>query len=131
MPDNRNPLIYGAFPVCRNYTVRAQLRHDRATMRRGRKNSLHHARSQQRRLYAERLHALDQPDAAGSSADRRQRHAQDAGALKNAKNNARLQSKKQSGVGISNKKILRYRQKINVFKARTRCGKLKRKYTIR
>lgn len=57
--------------------------------------------------------------------------AQDAGALKNAKNNARLQSKKQSGVGISNKKILRYRQKINVFKARTRCGKLKRKYTIR
>ena len=90
-----------------------------------------HARSQQRRLYAERLHALDQPDAAGSSADRRQRHAQDAGALKNAKNNARLQSKKQSGVGISNKKILRYRQKINVFKARTRCGKLKRKYTIR
>ena len=26
MPDNRKPLIYGAFPVCRNYTVRAQLR---------------------------------------------------------------------------------------------------------
>ena len=25
MPDNRKPLIYGAFPVCRNYTVRAQL----------------------------------------------------------------------------------------------------------
>ncbi len=23
MPDNRKPLIYGAFPVCRNYTVRA------------------------------------------------------------------------------------------------------------
>ena len=26
MPNNRKPLIYGAFPVCRNYTVRAQLR---------------------------------------------------------------------------------------------------------
>lgn len=26
MPDNRKPLIYGAFPVCRNYTVRAFLR---------------------------------------------------------------------------------------------------------
>ena len=27
MPDNRKPLIYGAFPVCRNYTVRAYLCH--------------------------------------------------------------------------------------------------------
>ena len=26
MPDNRKPLIYGAFSVCRNYTVRAHLR---------------------------------------------------------------------------------------------------------
>ena len=26
MSDNRKPLIYGAFPVCRNYTVRALLR---------------------------------------------------------------------------------------------------------
>ena len=26
MPDNRKSLIYGAFPVCRNYTVRALLR---------------------------------------------------------------------------------------------------------
>ena len=26
MPDNRKTLIYGAFPVCRNYTVRAFLR---------------------------------------------------------------------------------------------------------
>ena len=25
MPDNRKPLKYGAFPVCRNYTVRALL----------------------------------------------------------------------------------------------------------
>ncbi len=26
MPDNRKPLKYGAFPVCRNYTVRAYIR---------------------------------------------------------------------------------------------------------
>jgi len=25
LPDNRKPLIYGAFPVCRNYTVRAYI----------------------------------------------------------------------------------------------------------
>ena len=25
MPDNRKPLKYGAFPVCRNYTVRAMM----------------------------------------------------------------------------------------------------------
>ena len=34
MPDNRKPLIYGAFPVCRNYTVRAQLRQLAAGQRR-------------------------------------------------------------------------------------------------
>ena len=93
MPDNRKPLIYGAFPVCRNYTVRAQLRHDRAAMRRGRKNRLHDARSQQRRLYAERLHALDQPNAAGSSANRRKRDVKDARALKTAKIESRLPEK--------------------------------------
>ena len=38
MPDNRKPLIYGAFPVCRNYTVRAHLRNDGAAKRRGCKN---------------------------------------------------------------------------------------------
>ena len=62
-------------------------------MRRGRKNSLHHARSQQRGIYAERLHTLDQPNAAGSCTDRRQRHAQDAGTLKTAENDIRLQEK--------------------------------------
>ena len=34
MPDNRKPLIYGAFPVCRNYTVRAQLRQPSSGKRR-------------------------------------------------------------------------------------------------
>ena len=62
-------------------------------MRRGRKNSLHHARSQQRGLHAERLHALDQPNAAGSGANCRKGHAKDARALKTAKTNSRLPEK--------------------------------------
>ena len=33
MPDNRKPLIYGAFPVCRNYTVRAYLRRQQSAGR--------------------------------------------------------------------------------------------------
>ena len=67
-------------------------------MRRGRKNSLHHARSQQRGIYTERLHALDQPNAAGSCTDRRQRHAQDAGALKKREEQCPAAKKKQPGV---------------------------------
>ena len=35
MPDNRKPLQYGAFPVCRYYTVRAQLRHKASGTGRG------------------------------------------------------------------------------------------------
>ena len=45
MPDNRKPLIYGAFPVCRNYTVRAHLRDDGPAERRGCKNGVLDARS--------------------------------------------------------------------------------------
>ena len=45
MPDNRKPLIYGAFPVCRNYTVRAHLRHHGTPERRGRENGVLDARS--------------------------------------------------------------------------------------
>ena len=40
MPDNRKPLIYGAFPVCRNYTVRAHLRDHGTAKRCGRKNGV-------------------------------------------------------------------------------------------
>ena len=74
-------------------------------MRRGRKNSLHDARSQQRRLYAERLHALDQPDAAGSCPDCRQRHAQDAGALKKREEQCPAAKKKQPGVAVISRSI--------------------------
>ena len=45
MPDSRKPLIYGAFPVCRNYTVRAHLRNHGAAKRRGRENGVLDART--------------------------------------------------------------------------------------
>ena len=55
MPDNRKPLIYGAFPVCRNYTVRAHLRHHGPAKRRGRENRVLDAGSLLRRLHAGHL----------------------------------------------------------------------------
>ena len=60
MPDNRKPLIYGAFPVCRNYTVRAHIRHDGDLQRRGCKNPVQHAGPLQRRLHSGHLHAHHQ-----------------------------------------------------------------------
>ena len=63
MPDNRKPLIYGAFPVCRNYTVRAHIRDLGTTKRRGRKDRVQHARSLRRRLHAPHLHARHASDA--------------------------------------------------------------------
>ena len=55
MPDNRKPLIYGAFPVCRNYTVRAHFRDDGAPKRRGCKNGVLHAGPLLRGLHAGHL----------------------------------------------------------------------------
>ena len=43
MPDNRKPLIYGAFPVCRNYTVRAYLRHTGTAKWRGHQDGVRYA----------------------------------------------------------------------------------------
>ena len=51
MPDNRKPLIYGAFPVCRNYTVRAHLRYPGPAKRGGRENCLFHSGPLQRRFH--------------------------------------------------------------------------------
>ena len=59
MPDNRKPLIYGAFPVCRNYTVRAHLRHHGAAKRRGCKNRVLDAWSLLRRLHVGHLRPCD------------------------------------------------------------------------
>ena len=55
MPDNRKPLIYGAFPVCRNYTVRAYLRYHGATEWRRRKNRILYAGPLLGRLHAGHL----------------------------------------------------------------------------
>ena len=55
LPDNRKPLIYGAFPVCRNYTVRAHIRNHGTPERRGRENRQQYARSLLSRLHAGHL----------------------------------------------------------------------------
>ena len=59
MPDNRKPLIYGAFPVCRNYTVRAHIRDVIVEKRRGRADAFRNAGSLQRRIHAQHLRSLD------------------------------------------------------------------------
>ena len=66
MPDNRKPLIYGAFPVCRNYTVRAHLRHYGPPERCRRKNGFINARSLLSRLHAGHLRPCDHRCAAES-----------------------------------------------------------------
>ena len=59
MPDNRKPLIYGAFPVCRNYTVRAHVRDVIAKKRRGCADAFRNAGTFQRRIHPQHLCPLD------------------------------------------------------------------------
>ena len=74
MPDNRKPLIYGAFPVCRNYTVRAYVR-DLGTAKRCRcQNSILDAGSLRRRLYAPHLHPRHKADTAKGRGENGQLH---------------------------------------------------------
>ena len=56
MPDNRKPLIYGDFPVCRNYTVRAHICYVSPTKRRGRQNRQQHAGPLRCRIHLANLH---------------------------------------------------------------------------
>ena len=56
MPDNRKPLIYGAFPVCRNYTVRAHICNPGFAERCGHQNGLWDARSLLRWIHARHVH---------------------------------------------------------------------------
>ena len=56
MPDNRKPLIYGAFPVCRNYTVRAHLRYHGPAERCGCENCVLHAGPLRRWFHPADLH---------------------------------------------------------------------------
>ena len=74
MPDNRKPLIYGAFPVCRNYTVRAHIRNDGNLQRRGCENPVQYAGSFQRRVYTGHLYAHHQRYAARRSGENRRLH---------------------------------------------------------
>ena len=63
LPRNLKPLIYGAFPVCRNYTVRAYVRDLGAAKRRGRENGIKYARPFRRGIYASHLHSCHTADA--------------------------------------------------------------------
>ena len=74
MPDNRKPLIYGAFPVCRNYTVRAHLRNDGNFQRRGCENPVQYAGPFQRRVCAGHLYAYHQRYAARRGGEDRRLH---------------------------------------------------------
>ena len=56
---NLQPLIYGAFPVCRNYTVRAHIRDLIAEKRRGCADAVGNARPLQRGVHAQHLRPLD------------------------------------------------------------------------
>lgn len=65
MPDNRKPLIYGAFPVCRNYTVRAQLRSCFHQKWGRHQNRAGKPRPRHSGVYAGRLRPRNKPDEEG------------------------------------------------------------------
>ena len=67
MPDNRKPLIYGAFPVCRNYTVRAHLRHHSPPERRRCKDGVLHAGALRCRVHPPHLHPRNKAKAGRGS----------------------------------------------------------------
>ena len=74
MPDNRKPLIYGAFPVCRNYTVRAHFRHDGNLQRCGCEDPVQYVGPLQRRVHTGHLYAHHQRYAAGRGGEDRRLH---------------------------------------------------------
>ena len=76
MPDNRKPLIYGAFPVCRNYTVRAHVRNVIAEKRRGRADAVGNAGTFQCGIHAQHLCSLDTGDETERSGRDRKHHPQ-------------------------------------------------------
>ena len=84
MPDNRKPLIYGAFPVCRNYTVRAYLRHAVAKKRGRRENAVWRAGPLLGWVHPEHLHPRHGADETGRSGHHRRGH-QPADAVNMAK----------------------------------------------
>ena len=63
LAGNLQPLIYGAFPVWRNCTVRAHICNLGAVKWRRRENRIQYARPLRRRLYTENLYPCHAPDA--------------------------------------------------------------------
>ena len=63
LAGNLHPLIYGAFPVWRNCTVRAHICNLGASEWRKRKNGVEYARTFRCRLHAPHLHPCHAPDA--------------------------------------------------------------------
>ena len=55
--------MYGAFPVCRNYTVRAHIRNVGTPEWRGRENGIQYAWTHRRGIHAKNLHPRHAPDA--------------------------------------------------------------------
>ena len=88
MPDNRKPLIYGAVPVCRNYTVRAHIRNLGSPERRRRENSIQYARPLRRGIHPENLHPRHTPDAGKRSRKDGQFHG--AGHVKKQRASGRI-----------------------------------------
>ena len=84
MPDNRKPLIYGAFPVCRNYTVRAHLCHAVPEKRGGRENAVRCLGSLLGWVHPEHLYSRHGADETGRGGHHRWGH-QPADAVNAAK----------------------------------------------
>ena len=74
MPDNRKPLIYGSFPVCRNYTVRAHVRNLGTTEWRRCKNGVLDARPLRCGIHPPHLHPRHKAEAGRSRTNDGQLH---------------------------------------------------------
>ena len=66
--------MYGAFPVCRNYTVRAYLRNAGTAKWSGRQNRQQYARALRRRIYTPHLHPRYEAEAGRSRTNDGQLH---------------------------------------------------------
>ena len=71
---NLQPLIYGAFPVCRNYTVRAHICHVSPAKRRGRENRQQYAGALRCGVHSPHLHPRHPSKAGRSRTDHGQLH---------------------------------------------------------
>ena len=70
--------VYGAFPVCRNYTVRAHIRDLGTAKRRRCENRQQYARALRRGLHTPHLHPRHTADAAKGRGENGQLHGADS-----------------------------------------------------